>query len=576
MAKTKMIMTTLLITTIFLAVLFATPVMAIPITVAISPTSGTVGSTVTVSGTGATASGEVRAYWGDAFMATTTANATGGYSVNIIVPDHRAGPMDIWVRDVTTGNADRATFAVEPKIVLIPDKGSAWYGGDRITVVGTGFGIHEFPPPQEPWWAPCNVTLEFNGIVWTNITSTDWDGSFEAGFYVPDTMPSGTYTVNATDDLGNSASAPFTVVPKILSWPTSGSTATHVHVAGWGFAASKSVTVTFDSINVTIFRGLMTDPQGRFGNWFKVPDVPDRIYTITATDVDGNSASAPFVVPGPVIFLTPNTTVGSSIVTVTGFGFQPRWPVAITINETATIDIIYAGMMLGQTFPDEYGSFEFSFVLPITKPGVYNVTANRVEGTPQGFMITEAETWAFLTVVDLVMDKLIEMQGDIAVIETEVGQIEVKLDDINAKLLLIQEGIAVIQTKIGTIQAGLTDINATLVSIKENTATINSTIGLIQTDIADIQLNVTRINGNIATIQTTLDTIEGKITSVEGNIATIETYIGTVKTDISNVKGAQEAFTTPFYTNIMLALISAVGVIILIISMWGKTRKTKA
>ena len=208
MAKTKMIMTTLLITTIFLAVLFATPVMAIPITVAISPTSGTVGSTVTVSGTGATASGEVRAYWGDAFMATTTANATGGYSVNIIVPDHRAGPMDIWVRDVTTGNADRATFAVEPKIVLIPDKGSAWYGGDQITVVGTGFGIHEFPPPQEPWWAPCNVTLEFNGIVWTNITSTDWDGSFEAGFYVPDTMPSGTYTVNATDDLGNSASAP--------------------------------------------------------------------------------------------------------------------------------------------------------------------------------------------------------------------------------------------------------------------------------------------------------------------------------------------------------------------------------
>ena len=577
MAKTKMIMTTLLITAIFLAVLFATPVMAIPITVAISPMSGTVGSTITVSGTGATASGEVRVYWGDAFMATTTANAAGGYSVNIIVPDERTGPMDIWVRDVITGDANRVTFRVEPKIVLIPDKGSAsWYGGDEITVVGTGFGIHEFPPPQEPWWAPCNVTLEFNGIVWTNITSTNWDGSFEARFYVPDTMPSGTYTFNATDDLGNSASATFTVVPKILSWPTSGSTATHVHVAGWGFAASKSVTVTFDSINVTIFRGLMTDPQGRFGNWFKVPDVPDGIYTITATDVDGNSASAPFVVPGPVIFLTPNTTVGSSIVTVTGFGFQPGWPVAITINETATLDIAYTGMIFGQTFPDEYGSFEFSFVLPITKPGVYNITANRVEGTPEGFMKLEAETWASLTVVDLVMDKLIEMQGDIAVIETEVGQIEVKLDDINATLLLIQDGIAVIQTKIGTIQASLTNINATLVSIKGNTATINSTIGLIQTDIADIQLNVTAINGNIATIQTTLGTIEGKITSLEGNTATIETDIGTVKTDISNVKGAQEAFTTPFYTDIILALISAVGVIILIISMRGKTRKTKA
>ena len=570
-AKAKIITTALLVIAISLMALPIVPIQANPITVAISPTSGTVGSTVTVSGSGATAGGEVRVYWGDAFMDTTIADGTGVYSVDIVVPNNRAGPMDIRVRDVTTGNADHATFTVKSKIVLIPDKGSAWYGGDKITVVGTGFGIHEFPPPREPWWAPCNVTLEFNGVVWTNITSTNWDGSFEARFYVPDTMPSGTYTVNATDDLGNSASAPFTVVPKIISWPTSGSTATHVHVAGWGFAASKSVTVTFDGINVTIFSGLMTDPQGRFGNWFKVPDVPDGIFTITATDVDGNSASAPFVVPRPVMFLTPNVTVGSSIVTVTGLGFPSGPPVVVTINETASMDIVYTGMMLMQTFPDEYGSFEFSFVLPITKPGVYNVTANRIiEMRPEGFMIIEAEIWASLTVVDLVMDKLIEMQGDIAVIQTEVGQIEVKLHNINATLLLIQGNIALIQTDIGTIQANLTDINATLISIEGNIATINSAIGLIQTDITNIKLNVTAINGNIATIQTTLGTIQGKITSIEGDTATIETDIGTVKADISNVKGAQEAIATPLYIAIILALISAVGVIVLLIFMRRK------
>lgn len=152
-------------------------------------------------------------------------------------------------------------------------------------------------------------------------------------------------------------------------------------------------------------------------------------------------------------------------------------------------------------------------------------------------MKMEAETWASLTVVNLVMDKLVEMQGDIAVIQTEVGQIEVKLHNINATLLLIQDDIAVIQTNIGTIQA----------------------------DITDIQLNVTAINGDIVTIQTTLGTIEGKITSIDGNIATIETDIGTVKTDISDVKGAQEAFVTPLYIALILALISAVGVIVLLI-----------
>jgi len=239
--------------------------------VTISPTSGTVGSTVTVSGTGATANGEVRVYWYGDFIATTTANAAGEYSVHITVPHNRAGPMDIWVRDVTTGDADWGMFTVKSKIVLIPDKGSAWWWGDEIVVRGTGFDYYDLP--HEPWWAPSNVTIEFNGIVWTDITWTEGDGSFEARFYVPDIMPGGTYNVTATDDFGNSASAPFTVVPKILPWPSSGSTATHVHVDGWGFAASQSVTVTFDGINVTIFEGVMTDPEGRFGNAFKVPDV---------------------------------------------------------------------------------------------------------------------------------------------------------------------------------------------------------------------------------------------------------------------------------------------------------------
>jgi len=549
MAKTKIVITTLLITTIFLAISAVTPVMANPITITILPTSGTVGSTVTVSGTGATANGEVRVYWEGAFIATTTANAAGEYSVSITVPHNRAGGSSIQVCDVATGDINSAIFTVLPEIVLIPNEGSAWgnppyWGGDEIIVSGTGFGVYQLPPPQ--YWRGANVTLEFNGIVWTNITSTNWDGSFEARFYVP-SMPSGTYDVTATDDLGNSASAPFTVIPKIMSYPTSGSSATHVHVEGSGFAASQSVTVTFDTINVTILNGVMTDPQGRFANWFKVPDVPDGIYTINATDALGNSASAPFVVSGPVIFLTPNTTVGSSIVTVTGLGFQQGQLLTITINQTASMDIMYIGITLMQTFPGEYGSFEFSFILPITKPGIYNVTANRIIEMmqPQGFMKIEALAWAPLTVVDLVMAKLIEMQGDIAVIQTEVGQIEVKLNNINATLLLIQDGIAVIQTDIGTIQANLTDI----------------------------QLNVTAIRGNIATIQTILGTIEGKITSIEGNTATIETDIGTIKADISNVKGAQEAFTTPLYIAIIPALISAVGVIILIVFM---RRKTKA
>jgi len=62
MRRTKTIIATLLVTAIFLAVSPVTPVMANPITITILPASGTVGSTVTVSGTEATARSEVRVY----------------------------------------------------------------------------------------------------------------------------------------------------------------------------------------------------------------------------------------------------------------------------------------------------------------------------------------------------------------------------------------------------------------------------------------------------------------------------------------------------------------------------------
>jgi len=116
----------------------------------------------------------------------------------------------------------------------------------------------------------------------------------------------------------------------------------------------------------------------------------------------------------------------------------------------------------------------------------------------------------------------------------------------NALLINIDETVGTIKTDVGLIEVKLDDINATLLSIEDRLATINSTIGLIQTDIATIQLKVTSINGTIATIQTTLGTIEGKITSIEEEIATIKTDVGTIKTMLEGWTGGTSAtITTP-------------------------------
>ena len=493
-------------------------VKANPINVTVSPTSGPVGTVVTVSGNDATARGEVRVYVAifivSFFAATTTANSTGDYSVNITVPAFPEDTYSIVVLDVETGDMNMATFTIESSITLNIEEGSY---NDEVTVKGHGFDSDAL------------ITLTFDGddVTPTPQPETGDFGSFEARIRVP-LMPKGTYTVTA-DDGSNTASASFTVIPKITVNPTSGPRSTAAYVNGTGFAPSAGVSVMFGAVNVTMYPSFPTNLDGSFMQLFLVPDVPDGTHTINATDASGNSATAPFTKPSPVMTVTPNTTSGPALVTVNGFGLPPNTPILVYFENIFAVSFLDLMIESEVLFTDEYGSYEYCFIVPVAKPGVYTVAAYQIiEGL--GFTIGEKLASASLTIVE-----------------------DALLTD---------------------IKDDLTAIEARLVSIEGNIATINSTIGLIETDIANIQLNVTAINGNIATIQTTLGTIQGRITSIEGSAATIETDVGTVKTDISHIKGSQETLTIPFYVTLVMALIAGIGAIALLVMHLQAMRRT--
>jgi len=143
----------------------------------------------------------------------------------------------------------------------------------------------------------------------------------------------------------------------------------------------------------------------------------------------------------------------------------------------------------------------------------------------------------------------------------------------DALIIDIKDEIAtIIIPNLDLIKANLTAINAELVGLNGTIVTINSTLGLLQTDIDTINLKVTAIVDDIATIQTTLNTIEGKITSIEGGTATIETDIGSVKADVSTIKGTQETFVIPQYATVALALIAAIGAVLIIILLHRKPK----
>ncbi|UCH32646.1 MAG: hypothetical protein JSV05_04535 [Candidatus Bathyarchaeota archaeon] len=508
-------------------------VKAIPLTITVSPTNGPVGTLTTVTGTNATPFGEIRIYLSmlvlGFFAATTTANSTGGFSASFSIPTLPAGDYFVMALDVTTGDTGLASFIVEPQITLIMIEGSS---GEKIDIEGHGFD------------SSTSLKLAFDGddVTPTPQPFTGNLGSFKTNFVVPD-KPRGTYLVEVNDG-SNTVSARFEVIPKITLNPTSGSTATIVMVTGTGFAPSVSMSIEINAINVTMYPSFPTTPDGSFTQFFLVPEIPDGTHVVTATDEIGNSALAPFALPSPSMSLTPNVTSGPCMVTANGVGFPPSTPIALYIEGNSAIDFIDLMTDSQEIYTDEFGSYEFSFIAPLAKPGLYHVIAHSITGGP-GFIGEQiASAWLEITEDAL----LIEINNMIATI-------------------LIPD--------LGSIKTDLSGLDAKLIEIEGNIATMNSTIGLIQADLTDLNLNVTSINGNLVTIQTVMGTIEGEIASIEGDTVTIMTDIGAIETDISRLQDGQAGFTIPLYGTLILGAISAIAAVVLLAMHIQVMRKTK-
>ena len=357
----------LLVSMVF-AALQVQMVSAAAITINVSPANAPVGDIITITGINATAGAEVRIYVvGFLFFATTTANATGGYSVDVTVPVVPSDVYTLMALDVADGDTASTTFTVEPRITLSPNQGGY---NSEVSIRGDGFQPYD------------TISILFDGVDVTPMPApqTDFIGSFKSSFYLIQ-RPNGTYTVTAMDTWINSASANFTVVAKIFVWPkTSSSPAALAFVEGYGFDVSVNVTVRFGSVDVSPYPWLTTDGMGYFGVPFFVPEVPDGIYMLEAMDANGNSAYLQYIVPSPILTLTPSRVSTSSLVTARGYGFSQRAAILLYLEDVAMTSMIDLTMMSPGMTAKEDGTFEYSFIVPVTHPGVYTVNAYTMSG----------------------------------------------------------------------------------------------------------------------------------------------------------------------------------------------------
>jgi hypothetical protein len=325
----------------------------------LSSTTGTVGTVVTAKGAGFAANSQITLTFDSTTLTTTplsvVSDANGRFEASFAIPESIGQAHTIMASDATGGRVS-ATCTVIPFILLSPNNGRV---GSNVVISGTGFGPG----------GVITITFEL-GIVATlpPIVEANSMGSFTASFTVPSASP-GARTIRASDNIGGSAQATYTVTP-LITFTATGRAGTAVTITGTGFAPSNTVSIKFDAVTLA---SAPTDPTGGFTQVITVPNAPAGSYFISAIDPLGAAASAAFTVT-PLITLSPSSGVVGTVLTINGAGF----------TASSSIVLTFAGNSMTTTPPsittDPYGAFTASFAAPNNPTGGWSVRAQDSNG----------------------------------------------------------------------------------------------------------------------------------------------------------------------------------------------------
>ena len=280
----------------------------------ISPTSGNVGATVTITGTGF-GSPQGTSYVSFGSVKATDYTSWSDTQVACKVPSGVSGSINV---TLTTGGgtSNSKSFTVVPPPVVPQVSGISPTSGNvgaTVTVTGTGFGS-----PQGTSY------VSFGSVKATSYTS--WSDT-QVACKVPSGV-SGSVNVTLTTGGGTSNSKSFTVVPPPVVpqvsgiSPTSGNVGATVTVTGTGFGSPQGTSyVSFGSVKATDYTS-WSDTQVAC----KVPSGVSGSINVTLTTDGGTSNSKSFtVVPPPVVpqvsGISPTSGNVGATVTVTGTGF---------------------------------------------------------------------------------------------------------------------------------------------------------------------------------------------------------------------------------------------------------------
>jgi len=324
--------------------------------ITVTPSSGKVGQTINVEGTGFASNEEdiEITFDGEVRKENIYAANDGSWSANIAVPIRTCGRYIIDASGGTTRarNVPDITFTVVPGISVEPISA---YVGDTITVAGGGFA------PEET-----GIQIYFDGLVVPSATiAVDIYGCWKSSFDLP-ASTYGSHIVSASGVTTQPAvETPLTTQARIVELsPVEGAPGDSVSLTGDGFGGNKKLTVTVGGVATT--ENLQTQSNGNVVISFRVPKCTLGKQTVKVTD-GGATAEVDFtvtkkVLPTPLRISPEDTTLRSGIVTFSWHEITGGSGITYTVEISKD-----SGFKSGLMSEPGTGTTELSYTLPKEK-----------------------------------------------------------------------------------------------------------------------------------------------------------------------------------------------------------------
>ena len=218
---------------------------------------GKVGDLINISGIGFRSDTDVRVYFDSNVAVMPISNDNGSINANFEVPEAAQGKHTMYASDnvYISPNYD---FTVSPKLTVTPTNTTA---GLPLPLPGPGSLF--FPRFLLLWMAPAiGSVINSNNV-----------GSFTDVQLTVPVVAAGSHTLKASDSGGFSDSTSITTSQAFTITPASGPAGTEITITGGGFAADKTITVTYNSNPITTNPSIITSDAS--GNFSAIVDAPE-------------------------------------------------------------------------------------------------------------------------------------------------------------------------------------------------------------------------------------------------------------------------------------------------------------